>query len=74
MNPFRPLFTIKKKNKICGVPVQLWFRMEVSIKVPHHFAVGTARVPSGAPVIGTSLSIVGYMGSFNVSLNPFPIA
>jgi hypothetical protein len=42
-------------------------------KVPNQFAVGTAQVPSGTPCYWHSLTIVGYMGSFNVSLNQFSI-
>jgi hypothetical protein len=43
-------------------------------KVPHQFAVGTAQVTSGTPGYWHSLTIVGYVGSFNVSLLQFPIA
>jgi hypothetical protein len=60
-------------NMEIRVPVQLWLAVQVSTEVPHHFAVGTPQVPSGTLVIGTSLSIVGFVGSFNVPLNHFPI-
>jgi hypothetical protein len=43
----------KNKNLNLGVPVQPCFGVEVSFKVPHQIAVGTAKCPAELPVIGT---------------------
>jgi hypothetical protein len=38
-------------------------------KVLHQFEVGTAQVSSGTPFYWYSVTIVGYMGSFNVGIS-----
>jgi hypothetical protein len=53
------------QNRKLGVPVQLCFGVEVSFKVPHQIAVGTAKCPAELPVNWHSLTILGYVGSFN---------
>jgi hypothetical protein len=60
----------KNKNLNLGVPVQPCFGVEVSFKVPHQIAVGTAKCPAELPVIGTPTPLLDTrnMGSFNLTV------
>jgi hypothetical protein len=60
----------KSKGPI-GVPVQLWFGVEVTILRCHmNLQLELLKCPAELPVNWHSLTIVGYTGSLNVSPKP----